>query len=177
MTAKELESKAWRVIAMAKVAVNKTRRKVLMQEAHDLLKRAGALRQVEMQDEEMNGGFSTGEQAYRMRLSNDDGTTLWVYLQAESRPDAIWAASALARACSDHYEDFDLWDGSAHVTGAQTKEPSFLSDTAEEVAAASQQSLLETEEAILRSEISLAASRQLLDATAALRTRLTRHEN
>jgi hypothetical protein len=37
---RELERKAWRLITLAKVAVNKTRRKVLMQEAFDLLTRA-----------------------------------------------------------------------------------------------------------------------------------------
>ena len=55
MTAKELESEAWRVIGMAKVAVNKTRRKVLMQEAFDLLTRASALRKLESDNEKTSG--------------------------------------------------------------------------------------------------------------------------
>jgi hypothetical protein len=46
MTAKELESKAWRLIGMAKVAVNKTRRKALMQEAFGLLAQARTLHQL-----------------------------------------------------------------------------------------------------------------------------------
>src|SRR5215469_8528123 len=100
MTATELESKAWRLIAMAKVATNKTRRKVLMQEAYNLLARASALRQLDLDSEQLSRGSSTGEQGYRMRLSNWDGTTLRVYLQAESRADAMWAAHALAGACS-----------------------------------------------------------------------------
>ena len=177
MTAKELESKAWRVIGMAKVAVNKTRRKVLMQEAFDLLTRASTLRKLESNNEEMNGGFSIGEQAYRMRLSDSDGTTLWVYLRAESRADAMWAAYALGHACSDYFEDFDLWDGTNHLLSADAKLSSFFSDSAEEVAAASQQSLLDIEETLLHSEVAVARSRKLLEATAALRDRLARHEN
>jgi len=55
MTAKELESKAWRVIGMAKIAVNKTRRKVLMQEAYDLLTRASALRRLDLDSEKLSG--------------------------------------------------------------------------------------------------------------------------
>jgi hypothetical protein len=177
MTAKELESKASRVIGMAKIAVNKTRRKVLIGEAFDLLARASALRKSESDHEEINGGFSTGEQGYGMRLSNWDGATFWVYLKAESRADAMWAAHVLWRACSDHFDDFDLWDGTTHLLGADTKLSSFLSDSVEEVAAASQQSLLETEDTLLHSEVAVARSRKLLEATAALRDRLAHHGN
>jgi len=60
MTAKELESKAWRLIGMAKVADDKARRKALMQEAFDLLTRASALRKSDLHSEELNGGSSTG---------------------------------------------------------------------------------------------------------------------
>jgi hypothetical protein len=177
MTATELESKAWRLIAMAKVATNKSRRKLLMQEAYNLHARASALRQLDLDCEELNGGSSTGEQGYRMRLSNWDGATLWVYLRAESRADAMWAANALGGACSDCFEDFDLWDGTSHLLSADTKLSFFFSDSAEEVATASQQSLLDTEEAILHSNVSVAHSRRLLEATAALRDRMARHEN
>jgi hypothetical protein len=180
MTVRELESKAWRLIGMAKVAVNKSRRKVLMQEAFDLASRASALRQLDHPDgEESNGGSPNEEDGYRMRLSNDDGTTLWIYLQSESRADAMWAANALAGACSDCFEDFDLWDGPNHVLTVNTEASYFFSfsDRAEEIAAASQQSLLDTEEAILHSEAAVAHSRKLLEATTALRNRLTRQQN
>ena len=72
-----------------------------MQEAFDLLSRASALRRVDADNDEIDRGFSIEEDCCRMRLSNGDGTTLWVYLQAESRADAMWAAYALGRACSD----------------------------------------------------------------------------
>ena len=47
MTVTELESKAWGLIAIAKVTANKIRQKVLMQEAFDLVTRASALRQLD----------------------------------------------------------------------------------------------------------------------------------
>ena len=177
MTAKELESKASRVIGMAKIAVNKTRRKVLIGEAFDLLARASALRQLDLDSEQLNGHSAIGEQGYRMRLSNWEGATVWVYLHAESRADVMWAANALAGACSDYFEEFDLWDGTNHLLSADAKLSSFFSDSAEEVAAASQQSLLDIEETLLHSEVAVARSRKLLEATAALRDRLARHEN
>lgn len=170
---RELE-KAWRLIGMAKVAVNKTRRKLLMQEAFDLLTRASALRQLEPDSEAMNGR-EIGEQAYRMRLSNGDGATLWVFLQAESRADAIWTAKALAEACSDLFEDYDLWDGASHLR--DPGQSLFFCDSAEEVAAASQHSLLDVEETLLHSHAALAQSRRLLEATATLRDRLVRGKN
>jgi len=174
MTVTELESKAWGLIAIAKVTANKIRQKVLMQEAFDLIARANALRQLDLDSEELNGDPSTGKQGYRMRLSNWDGATLWLYLHAESRADAMWAANTLAGACSDCFEDYDLWDGTNHLLSAETKLSFFFfPDSAEEVAAASQQSLLHSEETLLRGHVSVARSRKLLEATAALRDRLT----
>jgi hypothetical protein len=177
MTRKELESKAWQLITVAKVAYDKARRKALMQEAYDLLTRATAMRQSELDSEEVNGGTSIEEQGYRMRLSNWDGATLWVYLRAESRGDAMWVANALASACSGYFEDYDLWDGRNQLLNADTTLSLFFFDSAVEVSSASQRSLLDTEEAILHSKVSVARSRRLLEATAALQNRLARHEN
>ena len=86
MTAKELEDKAWRLITSAKMAVNETRRKLLMKEAFELLARASVLRKSEYENEEAETGFSLGEQAYRMRLSNWDGAILWIYLLSKAAP-------------------------------------------------------------------------------------------
>src|SRR5215469_15307048 len=119
MTPRELESKAWRLIGLAKIAVDKTRRKLLMQEAFDLLSRANALRQADSDGETPSGGADIGEQGYRMRLSNWDGATLWVFLRAESRADAMWIARALADACSGYFDDYDLWDGTSHLRNAE----------------------------------------------------------
>ena len=86
MTVTELERKAWWLIALAKIATNKTRRKELMQEAFDLATRASTLRQLEFYNEELNGRSSIGDQGYGMRLSNSDGRTLWVYLTPRAGP-------------------------------------------------------------------------------------------
>ena len=176
MTARELESKAWQLIGMAKVSSDKARRKVLMQEAFDLLTRASALRQLDFDSEELNGGTSIEEQGYRMRLSNWDGATLWVHLRAESRADAAWVAHALAGARSGYFEDYDLWDGTNHLLNADTAPSVFFFNSAVEVSTANQRSLLDTEEALLHSKNAVAHSRRLLDATTALRGRLARRE-
>ena len=175
MTAKELESKAWQLITMAKIAGDKAQRKVLLQEAYDLLARATATRQSDSNsEEELNRSSST--EGYRMRLSNWDGATLWVYLRAESRADAMWVAHALAGACAGYFEDYDLWDGENHLLNADTTLSAFFNGSGE-ISTASQQSLLDTEDALLHSKVTVARSRRLLEATAALRNRLARHEN
>src|SRR5262249_48252783 len=115
-------------------------------------------------------------EGYWMRLTESNGAAHWICLDVESRADAIWAAHALASACSDKCEDFDLWDGESYVVGNETKEIFHLTDTAEEVTLASQQSVLDTEEAILRGKTTLARSRKLLDATEGLRNRLVHRE-
>jgi hypothetical protein len=48
MTRKELENRAWRLIGMAKIASDRSRRKMLMQEAFDLATRASALRELDL---------------------------------------------------------------------------------------------------------------------------------
>ena len=173
ITAKELERKAWRLIYKARAASDRNRRRLLMQEAFDLVKRVGTLRQLETGERDI-APFAEG---YQLRLSNGEGGTLWIDLDVESRVEAAWAASALATACAEEFEDFDLWDGTSHLLSADTKLSFFFSDSAEEVAAASQQSLLDVEETLLHSQVAVAHSRKLLEATAALRDRLAHHEN
>lgn len=174
MKTAEIESKAWQLIDLARTAISKARRRLLMQEAFDLLTRAGALRQLDIEDE-ASIGAPLPEEGYRMRLCERDGLAFSIHLQAGNRADAIWAAWALAEACADCFEEFDLWDGAKHVLRSETMTSQFLTDSAEEVSAATQQSLLETEEALLRSHVAVARSRRLLAATAALRKRLARY--
>jgi hypothetical protein len=98
MTAKDLERKAWRLIYKAKVTSDRNHRRLLMQEAFDLVKRAGALRQEEIGESD-TPPFADG---YQLRLSNGEGSTLWIDLDVESRVDAAWAAYALATACAEN---------------------------------------------------------------------------
>ena len=175
MRARELEGKAWQLILGAKSCVNKHRRKVLMQEAFDLLRRASALRQVE------DGGepptcMGLQEIPYKMRLNNG-GSALWVFLDAESRADAAWEAYTLARAVSDYFEDFDLWEGTDHLISASTSDVQFVGLTSDGICLKSQQSLLDREEAIINSKARVARSKKLLQATTRLRSQIANLED
>jgi hypothetical protein len=170
MTAKELESKAWRLIYQARVTSDRNRRRLLMQEAFDLVKRVGALRHLEAGENDI-APFAEG---YQLRLSNGEGSTLWIDLDVESRVEAAWAAYALATACAEEYEDFDLWDGATQLPGREIL--SIFADSAEGVSTATQQAVLDQEERLLRSHAKLAGSRTLLEQTALLRKQLTSRE-
>ena len=166
MTAKELERKAWRLIYEARVTSDRNRRRLLMQEAFDLVKRVGSLRKLETGESDV-APFAEG---YQLRLSNGEGGTLWIDLDVESRVEAAWAAYALAAACAEEYEDFDLWDGSTQLSGREIL--SVFADNPEGVSAAAQQAVLDREEVLLQSHAKLARSRTLLEETALLRRQL-----
>ena len=170
ITARELERNAWRSIYTARAASDRNRRRLLMQEAFDLVKRAGILRQLESGETHI-APFAEG---YQLRLSNGEGGTLWINLDVESRVEAAWAASALATACAEEYEDFNLWDGSTQLPGREIL--SIFADSSEGVAAGTQQAVLDLEEMLLRTHEKLARSRTLLKATALLRRQLTLQE-
>ena len=170
ITAKELERKAWRLIYKARATSDRNRRRLLMQEAFDLVKRAGTLRQLETGKTDI-APFAEG---YQLRLSNGEGRTLWIDLDVESRVEAAWAASALATACAEEYEDFDLWDGSTQLPGREIL--SIFADSPEGVSVVTQQAVLDLEEMLLRTHAKLACSRTLLKATALLRRQLTSQE-
>ena len=170
ITARELERKAWRSIYTARAASDRNRRRLLMQEAFDLVKRAGTLRQLETGETDI-APFAEG---YQLRLSNGEGSTLWINLDVESRVEAAWAASALATACAEEYEDFNLWDGSIQLPGREIL--SIFADGSEGFSAVTQQAVLDLEEMLLRTHEKLARSRTLLKATALLRRQLTLQE-
>src|SRR5215469_5528450 len=170
MTAKKLEDEAWRLIEAAKFAVEPSRRRMLIQDAFELIKKARALRD---RNPGLADGVDDAPEGYRLWFSRFDGATLWIDLRVENRPDALWATDALAAACSEQYEDFELWQGSRYLFGGETRHSRFSMNTGIEVTLASQQSVLETEEALLRSHQTLARSAKLLRATQLLRSILT----
>ena len=170
MTAKKLEDEAWRLIEAAKFAADPGRRRMLIQDAFELIKKARALRD---RDPGLADGLDDAPEGYRLWFSRFDGATLWIDLRVESRPDALWATDALAAACSEQYEDFELWQGSRYLFGGETRHSRFSLNTGIEVTLASQQSVLETEEALLKSHQGLARSATLLRATQLLRSILT----
>ena len=170
MTAKKLEDEAWRLIEAAKFAAEPSRRRMLIQDAFELIKKARALRD---RDPELADSVDDAPGGYRLWFCRFDGATLWIDLRVENRPDALWATDALAAACSEQYEDFELWQGSRYLFGGETRHSRFSLNTGIEVTLASQQSVLETEEALLRSHQTLARSAKLLRATQLLRSILT----
>lgn len=169
MTREEMESTAWRLLECAKAAIDKERRRVLMQEAFELVRRAGLIREPaswQTQHRPPSAG-------YQLRLSNGLGATLWIDLRAQGRIDAIWAAYALAIACSDEYDEFDLWCGVDRVAGASM--PWSLPKSVDQIAEATQREVLEREELLQQSHPRLAHSRKLAEEAALLRSRLIPH--
>src|SRR5262249_51751267 len=137
---------------------------------------ASALRQIE-DDGEPSAcmGLPVQEIHYKMRLNNG-GSALWVFLDAESRADAVWEAYTLARAVSDYFEDFDLWEDTDHLISASTSDMQFVGLSADGICLKSQQSLLDREEAIINSKARVAGSKKLLQATAHLRSQIANLE-
>lgn len=169
MLAKKLEDEAWRLIEAARFAESARRRQLLIDEAFELIKRAKELREREPAETESP---TPAHQGYRLWFSREDGATLWIDLRIPNRADALWAADALAAACAEQYEEFELWQGPVYLFGAPTRYSYFSLQTAIGVTRESQQSVLDTEEALLESHQSLARSRKLLAVTAQLRERL-----
>lgn len=164
MSIDELHDKAWRLISAAKIARRPERRRMLMSEAFKLIREARALAK------QMPGEAQAVQRhPYRVWFSRSDGATLWVDLNIESRADALWAADALAAACSEEYQEFGLWHGPTCLFTADTRYSHFSAETAAEVTLASQRSVLEAEDILRSTNKSLARSRKLLETTAEMR--------
>jgi hypothetical protein len=167
MSIDELHNKAWRLISAAKVASRPERRRMLMSEAFDLIREAKAIAVLAQSENK-----AAPRHPYRVWFSRPDGATLWVELEIESRADALWAADALAAACSEEYQEFGLWHGPTCLFTADTRYSHFSPQSAVEVTLASQRAVLEAEELLQSSNTVLARSRKLLEATADMRKSL-----
>src|SRR5215470_15648396 len=86
--------------------------------------------------------------------------------QADNDIDAIRIAQVLCDACSDSCDSFGLWQGKRKVDTAQGCQPLSLADLTQ----AHQQLVLETEEAILKSDWIIAQSKQLIARIDRLKT-------
>jgi len=161
----------WQLIDATKGTTDPRQRRLLIDEAYELMRRARQMRHGDAAAEEKR---FPQQQPYRLWLSSITGKTLWIDLKTESRADALWAADGLAAVCADEYDEFELWQGPTVLLNAETKDSRFSLKTDFEVSLTSQQSVLETEDALLRSHIALARSRKLLDASAELRDAVTR---
>jgi hypothetical protein len=85
---------------------------------------------------------------------------------------AMAVAYAVQDACSEFYQDFELWQGSRRVVGHVQRGDQRRPDGAAEIAAAAQQQVVEIEESLISSRRCLAESSRLLAATEQLRNRL-----
>jgi hypothetical protein len=169
MTPKDLEDEAWSIIETARMSVDSARRQLLIDEAYELLKKARLLRDL---DPAFVKQARQEAEDYRLWLTHIEGATLWIDLKVKSRPDAFWAAEALAAACAEQFDGYELWHGSRFLLGGETGHCRFSLKTGFEVSLASQLTVLETEAILKECHRVLARSRKLLAATEALRRQL-----
>ena len=78
---------------------------------------------------------------------------------ADGDQNAIQIAYALLDACSDDCRSFDLWQHTRRIPIPRMVQPT----TFDELSAANQERVVETEERMARSEWAIARSRRLLD--------------
>ena len=161
----------WQLIDAAKSTTDPKQRRLLIDEAYELMRRVRQMRHGDASAEEK---LSPKQEPDRLRLSSITGKTLWIDLKTKTRADALWAADGLAAVCADEYDEFELWQGPTVLLNTATKDSRFSLKIGFEVSLTSQQSVLETEDALLRSHIALARSRKLLDTRACLQTIQTR---
>src|SRR5262245_1947153 len=147
--AEEMESTASRLMECAKAALDQGRRRSLFRQAFELVQRAALAREAAMWE----AGQPPALADYQLRLGDGDGATLWIDLHIEGRVDAIWAAYALAIACSEEYGEFDLWCGNDRIAGASI--PWTLPETAGQIAEATERQVLERQELLHRSHARL----------------------
>lgn len=166
MTARHLEEEAWALIVAARATADPRRRRLLIADAYELIKAARELR------DRVPSSTEPPREGYRLLFTRTDGATLWIDLKGMSRADALWAADALASACTEEFEAFELWQGTRLLFGAETRFSYFSLKTGIEVTLASQRAVMETEEALLQSHRALSRSRKLLAVTQELRQSL-----
>jgi hypothetical protein len=90
---------------------------------------------------------------------------------------ALAVAYAVHDACSEVFQDFELWQQSRQVAGNASKRGPRPVDDAIEVAVATQERVVEVEELLMSSRQCVAESRKLIAATEELRERLGRERD
>ena len=165
MSSKEIYERICSLIGAARLSVGVERRQSCIAEAIDLIKQARSLGE----KEEAASEGPPEAMPFRVWLGRSDGATVSIELPIDNRGDAFWAAEALAAACMDEFEQYGLWQGANCLYSAQTRHSRFSVETASEVNALSQQSVLEAEELLCRSLVAIGHSRRLLDITARMR--------
>jgi hypothetical protein len=89
---------------------------------------------------------------------------------------ALALAYALQDACSDGYDDFELWQGGRLIAGNAVSRRRQHTPHTSDVTARMQEDLLATEEALLSSRRAIAQSRKLLQSIERLRHEIGRRD-
>jgi hypothetical protein len=97
VSADQLREKASRLIEAAKTSMNPTRRRLLMDEAFELIRKSKRSRD---REPAIIRRASPPSQGFHMSLYGGGGTTLELELKVSGKADAFWAAATLAHACS-----------------------------------------------------------------------------
>jgi hypothetical protein len=168
MTSQEIYAKALRLIEVAKATAKPTHRNLLMDQAHGLIRVANRLKQ-----NEPARPPSPRPVRHRVSFEGERGY-LYFDLPMSRRSDVLWAAEALAAALSQDYERYALWDGETRLFSSSTSHAVFSCETAIEVNAVSQSTVLEAEELAINNHEVLRHSRRLLEMIRKMRSVLGR---
>jgi len=168
----EMEKRASLLLEAAKMASHPARRQKLVSEALELQKDARRLRSGAGENGGRRGGDARQEvssvSSYKLWLYGYDDEAIWIAFNFANRAEAVWATDALASACAESYEAFELWEQSSLLYSGKTTSSIFSLKTAIEVTRVSQQSVLDTEVFLRDSRLAIARSSKLLAATGRL---------
>jgi hypothetical protein len=137
---------------------------MLVSLALELTRRAKQLRTGEPEAGAANEGPPVPE-GYRLWLDGSTDESLWINLSSISRPAALWATDMLAAACADCYQTFELWEQMKLIYMGETKRSVFSLKPAIEADLATQQIVLDIEERLRASQLTIARSKRLLALT------------
>jgi hypothetical protein len=167
----KLRGEAWRCLKEARATPDRALGRKLAARALELAQLAEALSYLPPSDGSNVAGQVAAHRIYFMFGGH------FVAVQdffAESDEGALTLAYALQEACSDGYDDFELWQGARLIAGnAVSRRPQPV-QRPEQITARMQDDLLTTEETLLNSRRAIAHSRKLLESTERLREEIGR---
>ncbi len=167
-SSKDLREEAWRCLDAAERASEPEFKWKLSQKALELARLAEAVSTPDDLD------ACARSKPYRMYFICQGRVVGSCDLDAESEATAMVFAGALHEACSDVYEDFELWQGTNRIVGNAAARGWAWPVNPQQISLATQERILDREEALLSSRHALARSQRLLEATARLREYVAR---
>jgi len=167
----QLRDEAWACLNEARATPDRDLARKLAAKALELAQLAEALAHLRQSH---GPGAPAGEAGYRIYFLFGGHFVAAHDFLAESDHAALALAYALQDACSDGYDDFELWQGARLIAGnAVSRRPQRTAHTSD-VTTRMQEDLLATEEALLSSRRAIAQSRKLLQSTERLREEIGR---